>query len=98
MGINIKTYSVIAGYNEDVGIITKIANYQNLERELVVGIVIIVAGAVTGLYIILSWIESGFGSLFQVTNAVIALTLFLSGMQIIFSAVFNSMMLINYDD
>lgn len=98
MGINIKTYSVIAGYNEDVGIITKITNYQNLERELLVGIVIIVAGALIGLYIILNWIESGFGSLFQVTNAVIALTLFLSGMQIIFSAVFNSMMLINYDD
>jgi glycosyltransferase involved in cell wall biosynthesis len=98
MGINIKTYSIIAGYNEDVGIITKIANYQNLERELVAGIIIIAVGAVIGLYIILNWIESGFGSLFQVTNAVIALTLFLSGMQIIFSAVFNSMMLINYDD
>ncbi|WP_048148979.1 glycosyltransferase family 2 protein [Methanolacinia paynteri] len=98
MGINIKTYSVIAGYSERVGIITKIANYQNLERELFAGIIIIVAGVIMGIYIILNWIESGFGSLFQVTNAVIALTLFLSGMQIIFSAVFNSMMLINYDD
>ena len=96
-GINIKTYSVVSGYNENAGIIKMILNYQNLERELVIGLLVSLAGALTGLYIIISWIESGFGSLFQITNAVIALTLFLSGMQIIFSAVFNSMMLIRYE-
>ncbi len=97
MGINIKTYSVVAGYNEKAGLIEKILSYQNLERELWVGITLIAAGTLLGLYITLNWVGSGFGTLFQVTNAMIALTLFLSGMQILFSTVLNSMMLLRYE-
>ncbi|MBP2134432.1 glycosyltransferase involved in cell wall biosynthesis [Methanomicrobium sp. W14] len=96
-GINIKTYSVVSGYNIKTGVIERFLSYQNLEKEIVTGIVLMAAGAVIGLYIILSWIKSDFGSLFQVTNAIAALTLFISGMQIIFSAVLNSMMLMKYE-
>ena len=97
MGVNIKTYSVIAGYNENVGIIEQVFNYHNLEREIVAGILLMAAGTTIGLYIIIHWMESGYGSISQVSNAVVALTLFISGLQIIFSAVFNSMMLMKYE-
>ncbi|WP_175576425.1 hypothetical protein [Methanoculleus bourgensis] len=38
---------------------------------------------------------SGFGSLFQIANAVWALPLFLAGMQVVFSGIFTSMVLLN---
>ena len=38
---------------------------------------------------------SGFGSLFQIANAVWALALFLAGMQVVFSGIFTSMVLLN---
>jgi len=53
------------------------------------------AGGLVGLGIIRGWAVSGFGSLFQIANAVWALALFLAGMQVVFSGIFTSMVLLN---
>ncbi|NMA89639.1 MAG: glycosyltransferase family 2 protein, partial [Methanoculleus bourgensis] len=48
--------------------------------------------------IVSEWAASGFGSLFQIANAVWALALFLAGMQVVFSGIFTSMMLLKRGD
>jgi len=58
-------------------------NYHSLEWELL-----------AGLGILRDWAATGFGPLFQIENAVWALALFLAEMQVVFSGIFTSMMLL----
>jgi glycosyltransferase involved in cell wall biosynthesis len=95
MGVNIKIYSVFHGYSTDVGFVARLMNYYSLEQELVVGAVLMLIGTIVGIGILWNWIASGFGSLSQIANAVLALALFLAGMQIVFSAIFVSMMMLS---
>lgn len=96
MGLTIKVYSTIHGYSEGGGFIATIMNYHSLERELCLGFLLIAAGVVVGTAIVWEWVASGYGALFQISHAVWALALFLSGLQIIFSAIIISMMLLEY--
>ena len=96
MGLTIQAYSTIHGYSEGGSFMKAFFNYHRLERELCLGALLMIAGIVIGLGIVWEWVASGFGSLFQISNAVWSLALFLSGMQIVFSAIFISMMLLEY--
>ncbi len=58
-------------------------NYHSLEWELL-----------AGLGILRDRATAGFGPLFQIENAVWAPALFLAGMQVVFSGIFTSMMLL----
>jgi glycosyltransferase involved in cell wall biosynthesis len=97
MGVNIKVYSLSHGYSRDDGFVSRLITYYSLERELVVGALLMLAGIAIGIGIVWGWVASGFGSLSQIANAVLALALFLAGMQIVFSAIFVSMMLLSND-
>ena len=94
-GINIAVYSAVQGYGEAGPFITRLMNYHSLEWELLAGILLMAAGGLVGLGIVSEWAASGFGSLFQIANAVWALALFLAGMQVVFSGIFTSMVLLN---
>ena len=93
-GINIAVYSAVQGYGEAGPFITRLMNYHSLEWELLAGILLMAAGGLVGFGIVREWAASGFGSLFQIANAVWALALFLAGMQVVFSGIFTSMMLL----
>jgi glycosyltransferase involved in cell wall biosynthesis len=94
-GFLMKTYSVIHGYDEKAGIIRQIMDYSNLERFLVLGGFLLFTGFLFGLNILLQWIALDFGFLSQITSAIIAMILIVSGIQIFLFAVFQSMMLLN---
>ena len=98
MGINIRIYSAMHGFSEQSRLVSRLMNYLSLERELFVGVLLMVAGAIIGATIVQQWIASGLGELEQVTNAVWSLALFLSGLQIVFSAIFVSMMMLNVEE
>ncbi|MDD3372871.1 MAG: glycosyltransferase family 2 protein [Methanoculleus bourgensis] len=97
-GINIAVYSAVQGYGEAGPFITRLMNYHSLEWELLAGILLMAAGGLVGLGIVSEWAASGFGSLFQIANAVWALALFLAGMQVVFSGIFTSMVLLKRGD
>ena len=61
------------------------ARYK-LEHGLLLGGSITLAGAVVGAFIVVSWIEHGFGALAQERLAVLAATLIIVGIQIFFSS------------
>lgn len=94
-GFLMKTYSVVHGYENKAGIIESLMQYSILEKFLVLGAVLFIAGVVVGLNIILNWVAVGFGFLSEISTAIMALVLIVSGIQVFLFAVFQSMMLLN---
>ncbi len=97
-GVNIAVYSAVQGYGEAGPFVSRLMNYHSLEWELLAGILLMAGGGLVGLGILRDWAASGFGPLFQIANAVWALALFLAGMQVVFSGIFTSMMLLKRGD
>ena len=90
-----KTYSVIHGYENKAGIITLFMQYSTLEKFLVLGILLILGGIIIGINILVQWIAISFGMLSEISTAIIALILIVTGMQVFLFAIFQSMMLLN---
>jgi glycosyltransferase involved in cell wall biosynthesis len=58
-----KTYSIIHGYERKAGIIELVMNYHNLEKFLILGSLVLLAGFVLGLNILIQWVSVSFGVL-----------------------------------
>lgn len=94
-GFLMKTYSVIHGYEKKEGIITGLMQYSNLEKLLILGSALFLAGGLFGLNIIIQWVVVGFGFLSEISTAIASLVLVVGGIQVFLFAVFQSMMLLN---
>lgn len=86
------------GVNKSSGAVNKFLSYHSLVRELLLGLVLIIIGFIIGINVLYTWSAGGFGGLFQVQNAMMALILFILGIQTIFSGIFVSLMLLNNPD
>jgi hypothetical protein len=95
MGINIKIYSIIHGYDEKIGWATFFMKYRNLENIMASGGILMLIGIIIGLFFITKWIQSDYGYVSQITTAIWSLLLVLIGLQFIISSIFTSMMLLN---
>ncbi len=96
-GVYMKTYGLIHGMYRNDTASKKLLNYHSLERELLGGSLILGFGLVLGLKVAYTWISSGYGSLKEVESAVISMVLAAVGLQLIFSAIFVSVMLLEVD-
>ncbi|MDD1658644.1 MAG: glycosyltransferase family 2 protein [Methanomicrobiales archaeon] len=94
-GVEISVYSIVHGYLEKRGLVARIMNYHRLEELLLAGGALLLVGFVLGLEIITRWVARGFGALTEVSNAIISMVLIVVGMEVIFFAIFVSMMLLN---
>jgi glycosyltransferase involved in cell wall biosynthesis len=94
-GVEISVYSIVHGYLERSGLVARIMNYHRLEEMLLAGGGLLLIGFVLGLEIIARWVARGFGALTEVSNAIISMVLIVVGMEVIFFAIFVSMMLLN---
>lgn len=92
-----KTYGLIHGMYQVDKKSKKLLSYHSLEKELFVGSIILGLGLILGLKVAYTWIISGFGSLKEVESAVISMVLAAIGLQLIFSAIFISVMLLEVD-
>ncbi len=93
-----KTYGMIHGiYQRDNRSSKKWLSYHSLEKELLGGSLILGSGLILGLKVAYNWIISGYGSLAEVESAVISMVLAAIGLQLIFSAIFVSVMLLDTD-
>lgn len=86
------------GVNKSSDTINKYLSYHSLGRELLLGLVFLVIGLLVGINVLYSWVASGYGGLFQVQNAMMALILFILGIQTIFSGIFVSLLLLSSTD
>ena len=94
-GFLMKTYSVVHGYGRKSGLIELLMNYHNLEKFILAGSFLILAGILFGISILIRWISVNFGELSQISTAIVSLVFIVSGIQIFLFAVFQSMMLLN---
>lgn len=93
-----KTYGLVRGtYPKNKGNTAKWLNYHSLEKELLAGSLILIAGLLLGLKVVYTWISSGYGSLSEVKNAAISMVFAFIGLQMIFSAIVLSVMLLEMD-
>lgn len=93
----LKTYGLIRGMYPNKGNTAKWLNYHSLEKELFAGSIILIAGLLLGLKVVYTWVISGYGSLSEVRNAVISMVFAFIGLQMIFSAIVLSVMLLEVD-
>ncbi len=96
-GVYMKTYGLIHGMYRNGTASKKLLSYHSLERELLGGSLILGFGLVLGLKVAYTWISSGYGSLKEIESAVISMVLAAIGLQLIFSAIFVSVMLLEVD-
>lgn len=92
-----KTYGLIHGIHRDDKKSKKLLSYHSLEKELLAGSLILGSGFILGLKVAYSWVNTGYGSLEEVESAVISMVLAAVGLQLIFAAVFLSVMLLEVD-
>jgi hypothetical protein len=94
-GFLMKTYSVVHGYENKAGIIISLMQYHNLEKFLLLGACLVLAGVLLGFNIIIMWFAVSFGFLSEISTAITALVLIVSGIQVFLFTVFQSMMILN---
>ena len=75
--------------------IKKMISYYSLEKELLIGAILLAAGGIIGLKVLLSWGVSGFGSLDASSSAMMAMIFSILGIQTIFSGMSISLLLLN---
>ena len=96
-GVYMKTYGLIHGIYRNNSLGKVLLNYHSLERELFAGSCILGLGVILGLRVAYTWISSGYGSLKEIESAVISMVLAAVGLQLMFSAIFVSVMLLEVD-
>ncbi|MDX8549466.1 glycosyltransferase family 2 protein [Methanospirillum sp. J.3.6.1-F.2.7.3] len=92
-GIVMKSYSVTHQLDDCGPWFSRVLQYHSLEKMLCLGLLFTGIGFLSGLYIFFSWLST-VGPLMQITNAVLSLTSVIIGLQIIFTALHMSMMLL----
>lgn len=91
LGIYAKTYGLIHEHLTDRWI-TRFHQSYTLERGVALGAIVFVAGLATNVWILVHWLVSGAGVLFAVRPAVVALTLMVLGVEVIFASFFLSLL------
>lgn len=94
-GLYFGAFGVTYGVSRDSSFTKKLMDYHSLEKELVLGLVLLLAGIILGIKVLLSWSSGGFGELSQVQNTIMAMILTILGIQTIFSGMFLSLLLLN---
>lgn len=94
-GLYFAAYGVAYGVSSSSNLIKKIMSYHSLEKELLLGILLLAFGLILGVDVLLGWKAAGFGELYQTQNAMMALILSILGIQTIFSGMFLSLLLLN---
>ncbi len=94
-GLYFAAYGVAYGVSSSSNLTKKIMSYHSLEKELLIGILLLAFGLALGVDVLLGWRAAGFGELYQTQNAMMALILCILGIQTIFSGMFLSLLLLN---
>ncbi len=92
LGLYARIYAVTHNFIPQGQFLNKMFKLFNLERGLLLGAVIFLAGFSIGIYLLIRWLQSNFGPLYQVRLALFASTLMIIGAQTVFSSFFLSML------
>jgi glycosyltransferase involved in cell wall biosynthesis len=92
LGIYAKVYSLTSHLNERDALIGWLLKYFDLERGIILGGLVFLVGLFINAVILYQWVAIGFGTLFRIREAILAMTLMVLGAQIMFSSLFLSIL------
>lgn len=93
-GMHFGAFGAVYGLSSS-GKMKRLMSYHSLEKELLLGLLLLLAGVLLGMKVLLNWGATGFGTLDAVQNAMAAMILSILGIQTIFSGMFISLLLLN---
>ncbi|MDO8424450.1 MAG: hypothetical protein Q7S70_00740, partial [bacterium] len=73
-------------------LIKSVLRFFKLEKGIALGLIISAIGFTIGLATLLNWANQGFGSLWAIRPAILSMTFFTLGIQILFSSFFLSIL------
>lgn len=97
-GSYMKIYGIIHNKIDKTGITAKLMDYHSLEIGLLLGLILLSGGIISGSGIVYKWISSGYWGLSEVGTAVISMVLAALGAQVIFSTLIVSIFLLDSKD
>lgn len=92
LGVFAHLYAVEKGVLKPDRFFRLYRRYFHLERSVILGFLLFLAGAVINLYIFFEWYSRHFGALYRIRESVFAMTLMVIGLQIIFSSFFTGLL------
>lgn len=96
IGLFARSFAYINGFDKYDQSIKKFIERFSLERNLAISLALIGLGAFSFLLILIKWLFSGMGALFEVREAILGLTLLTVGFQLVSSSFFLSMLLMEH--
>jgi hypothetical protein len=94
LGLYAKVFSISEHFEERSRLVSGLTRHFNLERGIVVGSLIFLAGVGLNLNILITWLNLGFGGQPRIREAILGMTLVVVGLQIVFSSFFLSLLVI----
>lgn len=92
LGLQGKSYLVARGLDRRDAMIDWFQCHVTLERGLLVGLILMAVGLGIGIQIIIIWARHDFANINELRSGLLALTLGVSGTQIVFSSLFLSLL------
>lgn len=92
LGIYAKVFSWQEGLDKGSLMILTTLRYFQLEKGILLGLIISLVGFLIGLVTFINWAQQGFGALWAIRPAILSMTLFVLGIQIVFSSFFLSIL------
>lgn len=97
IGIFARIFSYTERFSIKENLIERYLKRLTLETSLIIGSVIALIGISGDIFVFIKWAQTGFGPFYQLRLLILFSTLFLIGVQIIFSSFFLSMLGISRD-
>lgn len=94
LGLTVKIYAFARKFEREGSLTSFITKHFTLERSISIGALVMAAGLLLGANVFYDWYLSGFGALSGFRLIVLASNLIIIGAQIVFSAFFMSILLV----
>ena len=92
IGIFAKAFAIRLGFLKQDKILSSLMNFFNLETGILIGIILFIVGLGMNIFIFMEWWGKMFGDLHRIREAILAMTLMILGLQIVFSSFFISLL------
>lgn len=92
LGVYAHTFAIRQGFLKYDPLTLFFQKHFNLEKGIVIGGGIFLAGAVILVFIFIEWFSKSFGAMYRIRESILAMTLFVIGAQTIFSSFFISLL------
>lgn len=92
LGVYAKVYSISEHFEQKSRTLSLLTRFFDLERGILSGTLVFLVGLGVNLYILYVWLSRGFGGGSYLREAILAMTLMVIGVQIVFSSFFLSLL------